>query len=228
MPPPAGPAPSGYLTAEQARRVYDRIGRIQDLQAFYEHRAITALLAHGDFEHAHAVCEFGHGTGALAERLLARNLPAEARYTGVDVSRRMHVLAARRLRDISRVELQLSDGSIRLPFSDGSFDRFLATYVLDLLSPDDIRLLLREAHRLLAPSGLLCLASLTTGATRPAQLLTRVWQALWSLRPALVGGCRPIELTEYLDQTTWSFRHHATVTTLAISSEVIVAAKRPA
>ena len=64
------PPPSRYLTAAQTRRVYDRIGRIQDLQAVYEHRAINTLVAHADFTHAHAVCELGHGTGALAERLL--------------------------------------------------------------------------------------------------------------------------------------------------------------
>lgn len=227
-PPPTAIVPPRYLTAEQARRVYDRIGRVQDLQSVYEHRAIAALLAHCDLEHAHAVCELGHGTGTLAHRLLARHLTAGARYTGIDVSPRMHGLAARRLRDFSsRVELQLSDGSLRLPFADGTFDRFVATYVLDLLSPDDIRLVLEEAHRLLAPGGLLCLASLTAGATRPARLLTRAWQALWSSRPALVGGCRPITLTDYLDGTSWSLRHHATITTLAISSELLVAANQP-
>ena len=108
-------------------------------------------------------------------------------------------------------------------YPDASFDRFVATYVLDLLSPDDIQIVLEEAHRLLAPDGLLCLASLTTGATPPARLLTRAWQAIWAIRPALVGGCRPITLANQLDQTRWSLRHHATLTTLAISSEVVVA-----
>ncbi len=216
--------PSRYLTASQAARVYDRIGRVQDLQAVYERRATAALLEHGDFEHAHAVCELGHGTGALAHRLLTRHLPADAHYSGIDVSPHMHQLAARRLRAYpSRVELRLSDGSLHLAYPDASFDRFVATYVLDLLSPDDIQLVLAEAHRLLAPDGLLCLASLTTGATPPARLLTRAWQAIWAIRPALVGGCRPITLADQLDQTRWSLRHHATLTTLAISSEVVVA-----
>ena len=136
----------------------------------------------------------------------------------------MHQLAARRLRAYpNRVELRLSDGSLHLPDADASFGRFVATYVLDLLSPDDIQLVLEEAHRLLAPDGLLCLASLTTGATPPARLLTRAWQAIWAIRPALVGGCRPITLADQLDQTHWLLRHRATLTTLAISSEVVVA-----
>ena len=214
---------SSYLTVAQTRRVYDRIGRIQDLQAFYEHRAVARLVACGDFEHAGSVFELGYGTGALAKRLLTRHLPVDARYTGVDVSPRMHELARRRLQGISRSELLVSDGSLRFPFGDAVFDRFVAAYVLDLLSPDHIDLVLAEAHRLLAGGGLLCLANLTEGATRPARLLTRIWRTLWSLHPALVGGCRPITITDYLDRTSWSIRHHTRGTTLAITSEVVVA-----
>jgi ubiquinone/menaquinone biosynthesis C-methylase UbiE len=220
--------PPRYLTAEQTRRVYDRIGRIQDLQAVYEHRAITALLAHADFEHAHAVCELGYGTGALAERLLRDHLPADARYSGIDLSPHMHELATRRLtRYADRIELRLGNALPRLPAPDASFDRFLAAYVLDLLSPDDIARTLEEARRVLVPGGLLCLACLTTGTTRPSRLLARAWQAVWSLEPALVGGCRPITIGDHLDQTAWTLRHHQTTATLAISSEVAVAAALP-
>jgi hypothetical protein len=121
--PPPVPTPPGkpprYLTAEQTRSVYDRIGRIQDLQAVYEHRAITALLAHADLAHAHAVCEFGHGTGALAERLLRDHLPRDARYSGIDISPRMHDLATRRLTAYAgRVELRLGNALPDLPYPD--------------------------------------------------------------------------------------------------------------
>ncbi len=225
MPPTSRQKPPRYLTAEQTRRVYDRIGRIQDLQAVYEHRAIAALLEGGDFEHAQAVCELGHGTGALAERLLRDHLPGDARYSGIDLSPRMHELARQRLDAYSdRVELRLGNALPDLPYPDGSFDRFLVAYVLDLLSPDDIARTLEEARRVLAPGGLLCLASLSPGATRPARLLSWAWQALWSRRPALVGGCRPITLSDHLPPTSWTLRRHGTVTTFAVTSEVVVAA----
>ncbi len=217
--------PPHYLTAEQTSRTYDRIGRIQDLQAVYEHRAITTLLAHADFAHAHAVCELGHGTGALAERLLRDQLPGDARYSGIDISQRMHELATQRLDAyVGRVELQLGNALLGLPYPDASFDRFLAAYVLDLLSPDDITRTLDEAHRILAPAGLLCLTSLTAGTTRTSRLLTHAWRTLWSLKPTLLGGCRPITITDHLDQSAWTLRHHQTITTLAITSDVVVAA----
>ncbi len=137
----------------------------------------------------------------------------------------MHELARRRLDAYpDRVELTLGNALPDLPYPDGSFDRFLAAYVLDLLSPEDIARTLEEAHRLLAPGGLLCLASLAAGTTGPARLLTRVWRALWSLRPALVGGCRPISLGDHLPPASWTIRHHETVTSFAVTSEVVVAA----
>jgi ubiquinone/menaquinone biosynthesis C-methylase UbiE len=227
-PPVATPPrkPARYLTAEQTRRVYDRIGRIQDLQAVYEHRAITTLLAHADFAHAHAVCELGHGAGALAERLLRDQPPRDARYSGIDISPRMHHLATRRIKACAdRVELRLGNALPDLLYPDASFDRFLAANVLDLLSPDDITRTLDEARRVLVAGGSLCLASLTAGTTIPSHLLTCAWQALWSLKPALVGGSRPIAITNHLDGTVWTLRHHQTVTTAAITSEVVVASR---
>ncbi len=210
-----------YLTAEQARRTYDRIGRIQDLQAIYEHRAIAELLAHADFEHANAVFELGYGTGALAARLLDRALPAESRYAGTDLSPKMHKLAARRLRGHqTRAELHLSDGSLHLPFADAGYDRFVAAYVLDLLSDDDIEFVFREARRLLAPDGLLCLISLTFGATFAACRVTPLWQAVWSLRPSLVGGCRPIRLADRLDTALWTTRHRAVLRSYTVNRTV--------
>lgn len=52
-----------------------------------------------------------------------------------------------------RATVLLADGTPHVPLSDGSVDRFLACYVLDLLSGQDIRDLLSEAHRVLAPEG---------------------------------------------------------------------------
>lgn len=227
MPEPSSEPPR-YLTAEQTGRVYDRIGRIQDLQTVYEHRANSALLAHADFAHAHAVCELGHGTGALAERLLRDELQSDSRYTAIDISPHMHELATRRLHAYAdRIELRLGNALPELPYPDASFDRFLATYVLDLLSPADITRILAQAHRVLIPGGLLCLVSLTTGTTRPSRLLTRAWETLWSLKPALLGGCRPITITDHLDQTAWTLRHHQTITTLGITSDVVTADALP-
>ncbi len=140
----------------------------------------------------------------------------------------MHDLARRRLTAyLSRAETRLSDGALQFPFPDRAFDRFIATYVLDLLSDENISTVLREARRLVMRGGLLCLVSLTPGTAVEARGVTRIWESLWSLRPELVGGCRPVRLMDRLDLDQWTIRHHTVVTTLGVSSEVVVAAVSP-
>ena len=89
---------SRTLTTSEARAFYDRFGAKQDKQAFYEDRAIAALIAHADFEHAQSIFEFGCGTGRLAARLLPTPLPDNCHYLGVDISTTMVALARERLR----------------------------------------------------------------------------------------------------------------------------------
>jgi SAM-dependent methyltransferase len=216
-----------YLTHAQARRVYDRIGRWQDTQPIAERRAVDDLVALGAFGQAEAVFELGCGTGRLAQRLLATQLPGRCRYLGVDVSPAMVRLARERVAPWpDRARVDLTDGSLRFDAPDGRYDRFLSTYVLDLLSPQDIGALIDEAHRLVRPGGLLCLTSLTHGATRPARLVTALWQRLWSLRPSLVGGCRPLEIAAHLSPDDWTLRQQRTLTSVAITSQVVIAERR--
>lgn len=217
------------LSRDEARRVYDRIGALQDSQGFYEDRATDLLLRHGAFDRAHRVFEFGCGTGRLARRLFDEHLPADARYRGVDLSPTMVRLATERLAPYApRAAVLLGDGAPPTTEPAGSCDRFLSTYVLDLLSEDDIEKVLREAHRMLEVGGLLCLTSLSTGAGPASRTVARVWAALHRWRPSLVGGCRPLDLAERLAPPAWQLRHQATVTPFAIPSEVVVAERGPA
>lgn len=212
------------LTSSQARHFYDWFGRAQDLQAFYEDRATGNLLAHGRFDDARAVFEFGCGTGRLAAHLLNRQLPTDARYLGTDISGTMTSLSRARLRRFGRrAAIIQADGTHPLPVAAGTFDRFLAVYVLDLLGPGEATAIVAEARRLLRPGGLLAVASLTPGATTPARLMSRAWTAVWSLAPGLTGGCRPITVLPLLDR--WHIEHRALISAWALTSEVVVASK---
>lgn len=66
---------SRTLSHGKAKAFYDRLGRRQDWQAFFEDRAVEDMIEHGCFGRARAVCEFGCGTGRLAQRLLREFLP---------------------------------------------------------------------------------------------------------------------------------------------------------
>jgi ubiquinone/menaquinone biosynthesis C-methylase UbiE len=216
-----------FVSHEQARAIYDRIGRWQDTRPRSERRALESLLEHAAFERAAAVVEFGCGTGRLAARLLRERLPDRAAYLGVDVSPRMVALAHDAVAPWRvRARIKQTDGSVCLPAADGAFDRFISTYVLDLLSPDDTRQLLEEAHRVLRPGGLVVLASLTSGQNPISRGLSSAWLRVWRLDPALVGGCRPVRLAAALPDDAWRIRVRSTVTDLVLASEVMVAERR--
>lgn len=217
--------PHRRFTAADAKRFYDRFGARQDIQ-FYENAAIDRLIAHSDFAHASSVFELGCGTGRLAERLMRAQLPAKARYVGVDVSATMIGLTEHRLASWGdRVSVRLADGTGRWPEPDGASDRFVAAYVLDLLDESAIGDVLREAHRLLRPEGKLCTLALTEGRTPASRALCTAWKAVHALSPRLVGGCRPLAVERFLDPIAWRVDVQEVVSSWGICSEVLVAAR---
>lgn len=215
------------LSHEEARAVYDRFGARQDRQSFYEDEALADLLAHLALSEAQAVFEFGCGTGRLAKTLLDDYLPKTAHYVGADSSTTMVRLAKERLAPFGdRAKILHTDGAMQLAVAAHSFDRFASTYVLDLLSEADIEALLVEAQRILSPGGLLGVASLTHGTTLVSRLVEKIWVGVHTLRPTLVGGCRPISLLKYLGGPAWHIRHQRHIISAGISSEVVVAEKQ--
>ena len=212
------------LSHQEARRTYDRIGSRQDSQGFYEDQATSLVLLHGDFTSAEFVFEFGFGTGRFALRLFEEYLSSMARYRGVDVSPEMVRLAQTRLAPHSpRAEVILTEGEPPVDEPAASCDRFASNYVFDLLSHEDIRAVLREAHRMLRPDGLLCLAGISSGSSFVSRIVAGVVSWIQSLRPSLVGGCRPVDLLPFLLQSEWQVLHHSKVVAFGFSSEVLVA-----
>jgi ubiquinone/menaquinone biosynthesis C-methylase UbiE len=215
------------LSREQARAFYDRFGAKQDWQRFYERTAIRDLLAHGAFEEARAVFELGCGTGWLAGLLLAGSLPESATYVGFDLSSTMVTLAGNRLaRYGGRARVEHTDGSPELPFPERTFDRFISTYVLDILPPEEIRIMLGEARRVLVPGGRLCLVSLTEGCGTFSRVLIAFWKRVYGFRPGLVGGCRPLKLLDFISEQAWELVHHDSVAAFGVPSEVVVARRK--
>ena len=212
------------LTRSQVRVFYDRLGRKQDTQAFYEDAAIDDLISHVRFDQAESIFEFGCGTGRLASRLLTKHLPSSASYFGIDLSQTMVDISKQRVAPFAeRAKVALSDGSILLPLHDRSVDQVISTYVLDLLSETDIRQLISEARRVLVPGGKLCLISLTFGEAVLSRIISRLWLALFNWSALWVGGCRPIRLESFISQRYWSIKYRNVVTQFAVSSEVLVA-----
>jgi len=223
----SAPVTGPLLTRQQARDFYDRVGRRHDRQSPYERRPIDRLVELGNFGAAEAVVEFGCGTGAFAQRLMDTELPGNATYAGFDLSETMTKLARQRLVPYgARVSVTRTDGRPRIPLPPDSCDRFVSNYVLDLLPIGDITRTLDQAYKLLRPHGLLCLTSLTFGTNALSKLTIAAWWAVHSLKPSLVGGCRPISLTDYLGPASWKVLYSTTIVTYGVPSQVLVAQPR--
>jgi ubiquinone/menaquinone biosynthesis C-methylase UbiE len=122
-----------------------------------------------------------------------------------------------------RARVVRTDGELRFGEPDGFYDRFVANYVFDLMPKEQIRQGLSEAHRLLAKEGLLCIVNLTYGQTHFSRAVSGLWSRLQRLAPVTVGGCRPIDITEYLPEPFWEIEESKIVTAAGVPSQVTLA-----
>ena len=214
------------LSAQQIANFYDRFGKRQDQQAFYEDIAINYLLEESSLAEANKIIEFGCGTGRMAVRILYECTSTNTQYIGYDLSTVMVSLAKQRLSQFQdRAIIRQSDGSPNLPEESCSADRVISTYVLDILGESDIRVFFEEAWRVLTPGGLVSVISLTRGRNLFPRLVMGLWSLLHSTRPTWVGGCRPINVSEYLNYTCWIPVYNKIVSAYGISSEVTIVKK---
>lgn len=211
------------LTPQQTREFYNKFGAKQDSQQFYERPVVEDLIAHSAFSDAFSVFEFGCGTGRFAKELLSSILPDDAKYVGYDISETMVELTENQIALFgNRAKVYLTDGTIKFDLADQKFDRVISNYVLDILSLDDIQQFLNEAHRILIPGGFLCLISLTFANTPFSRFVTCCWLKIHNFKPSLVGGCRPIKLTELIPLGKWNIEYSNVVVAWGIASEVVV------
>lgn len=211
------------LSPSAAQAYYDRFGKKQDSQSFYENPALDELVAHARFEDSRCVFEFGCGTGKFAGRLLEKYLPPSASYFGCDISPVMIGLAKRRLELYGeRAQVGLSDGAVRFPLPEHSVDRVVSNYVLDLLSEVDIESFFSESRRVMVPGGKVCIASLTRGVNVPSRIVSSIWMSVFHLNPAIVGGCRPIHVDAFVNTREWRVVHRRVVTPFGVPSEVLI------
>ena len=83
-----------------------------------------------------------------------------------------------------------------------------------------------ETRRLLGLEGRLCLAGLTWGHDLLARTVSGAWAALHAIRPAWVGGCRPLQMRTFVDDGSWTITHHEVVRAWGVPSEVLMAIPR--
>lgn len=210
------------LSESEISKFYNSFGKKQDYQSFYEDKALNLLTKKSHFESANSIFEFGCGTGRFASQFL-KLCKSSTSYVGVDISSTMINLSNKRLKSFGeRVNVKLSSGC-NIESEANCFDRFVSTYVLDLLPENQIIEVLLEAKRILIEGGLICLCGITTGDSIAEKLVSNIWSGICKIDPKIVGGCRPLEVSNILAKNGWNILFSKKISSWLISSEVIVA-----
>jgi demethylmenaquinone methyltransferase/2-methoxy-6-polyprenyl-1,4-benzoquinol methylase len=207
------------LSSSQAQNLYDRIGSRYDWFEFYEGKAKERAFEALNLSPRLKVLSVGVGTGKDFLQILTAISPGGIAY-GLDISPVMLKLA----RERSAAPVCRADARI-LPFASNSFDRLYASYVLDLLPAADLPDLLVDFSRVLTSGGQMVITALTEGVDRPSRALVAAWKGVFSLSPALCGGCRPLQLLELVKRAGFVEVQRDVIVQLGVPSEIISAVK---
>lgn len=184
-------------SADQARVTYDRLARWYDLiEAPFERRARVAGLRLLDARQGEHILEIGFGTGHTLAAL-QRQVGTTGLLVGIDLALRMAQRTRRRLgTPATHLTVAVLQGDARhLPLHNASFDAVTLAFTLDLISTDDIPIVLSECRRVLRTHGRLVIVSLDLPAA--SNRMTRLYLAAHRRWPRL-ADCRPLPIRDVL------------------------------
>jgi ubiquinone/menaquinone biosynthesis C-methylase UbiE len=187
------------LSPRKIRKLYGILSSFYDSITRYEKSSRQRALEIARVEKNSIVLEVGFGTGKALAEMAGRNGNGGEVF-GLDVSEKMTKRARRSIEHnhlSGQVHLLLGDMG-NAPFRDAMFDVVFGSYVLDLIDTPRIPLVLSEFRRVLRPSGRLVLVSLSRGSKWYDNMTFYEW--LYTHAPTLLGGCRPVELSAYLEK----------------------------
>ena len=207
------------ISQPDAARLYNRLAKVYDLWGILtETKARNRALELAAVEDGQHVLEVAAGTG-LAFVDIASNNP-RGRNVAIDISEGMLAKARKRLNKAECTNFDLSVASAYdIKEADSSFDIVVNNYMFDLLDERDWTRALTQFHRVLKPGGKLVLANMTGGEGRGSGIYERMYR----LSPALMGGCRGVQLSEALLDHGFAVRSREYFQQMLFPSEVILA-----
>jgi ubiquinone/menaquinone biosynthesis C-methylase UbiE len=173
---------------DAAVKTYSRLAPVYELWArIMEVGPRRRVLELAEVRDGDAVLEVACGTGVQLVALAKRN--PSGRTVGLELSDGMLAQARKRLSVAGLAAVELVRGNaLELPFEDESFDLVVNSYMLDLLSREDIPRALAEFRRVMRPGGSLVLSNMTKGERRR----DRMWDFLYSHGVNLTANCRGV------------------------------------
>lgn len=193
----------------------------------FELSAMDHMIQHCDLKAGLSLLEVGPGSGFMADRIL-QNVSGIT-YTGVDMSETMYNKASARLKPYFEqgvAEHHLVTNTFEFLLKEPAADRYIFTYVLDLLPPANIDnfVALLKGKMQSKPDSKICIVNLTYGVDPLSRIVTNIWQLLYKhLGGDAVGGCRPLKIQDYFKSSDgFNTEHLHTLVSTGLPSEVAI------
>ena len=204
---------------QEVGTLYDRTVWFYDVWATLtetkaHHRAIELANIHD----AIAILDVAVGTGRLFNQIVERN--PNGRNIGIDISKGMLAKAKSRLSKQPNSNYSLGIGSaFDITMENNSIDILFNNYMFDLITFDQINLIIDEFSRVLKPGGKLVLVNMTKSEQFGAGLYERIYR----ISPTIMGGCRGVQLSNLLTEHNFIIENREYVQQMLFPSELILA-----
>jgi len=169
------------------------------------------------------VLEVAVGTGYSFHEILKR-VGRENTVYGIDLTPAMLEKTKKRVSRKGYSNFELIEGDARhMSFPDGSFDVLYNSFMLDLIPIADFPVILGEFRRVLKKDGRLVLVNLSKKDTTP-DFVEKLYTRLYNMNPYIWGGCRPVFMESYVNQTGFRNVKREVPKTIHLS-EIVIATK---
>ena len=201
--------------------VYDALSRFYDLWgSLTESRARNRALELAEIINDQDILEVAVGTGLAFYEIVKRN--PNGTNIGIDISDGMLQKARKRLSRLSESGYKLKlESAFDIQAADAQFDLIMNNYMFDLISFDEMDIVLKEFKRVLKKDGKLVLVNMTVGE----KFGSGIYDLMYRISPKMMGGCRGIRLSEKLSQHGFRIKSREYYQQLLFPSEVILAQK---
>ncbi len=201
--------------------VYDALSRFYDLWgSLTESRARNRALELAEIINDQDILEVAVGTGLAFYEIVKRN--PNGTNIGIDISDGMLQKARKRLSRLSGSGYKLKlESAFDIQAADAQFDLIMNNYMFDLISFDEMDIVLKEFKRVLKKDGKLVLVNMTVGE----KFGSGIYDLMYRISPKMMGGCRGIRLSEKLSQNGFRIKSREYYQQLLFPSEVILAQK---
>lgn len=205
------------IRKDEVSGLYRKIAPVYDLWArLTETRARDRCLKLASIQDGESILEVAVGTGLAFEKILKAN--PSGRNEGIDLSQAMLDRARKRAANSGSSNYRLSIGdAYALDFPGHEFDVLFNNYMFDLLPETDFPAVLNEFKRVLRPGGRLVLVNMTRGE----HPYNRIWERIYSINPAWLGGCRGIQMLPLVERCGFVNATREFVSQMSFPSEVI-------